>query len=235
MKRFLPVAWLPLAALLLAACGTSSPATRSGEGAEQEVSTSCDDPGADQCIVLACDGEDGVCGVFGCEDVDLEAVAQGPLAPGVERALARPPFRGPFRHWRRVGLREGSPPRVTFHFHYRQGFLPAFPRYTGPVIKHHLFPQAREFRVWFQRAGVDIHQYTMVIPEQLHLQIHRGDGRGGLWNAAWRAYKDAHPNPPPADVIVRHAFELAFRFRLTGPLVPYGHQVIPIGPQLFSN
>jgi uncharacterized lipoprotein (TIGR02269 family) len=239
MKRIfhLSALLLPIAAVLLAACGTTSPATRAWESAEQEEATSCDDPGADQCVALACDGEDGVCGVFGCEDVDLEAAARASLSPGVELARARPPMRGPglFSHWRRVGLRNGAQPRASFHFRYRQGFLPAFPRYTGKVVKHHLFPQAKEFKAWFRRAGLDIHQYTLVIPEHLHLQIHRGDGRGGLWNTAWRAYKDAHPNPPSAHAILRHAFELAFRFKLVGPLVPYGHPVVPIGPQLFSN
>jgi uncharacterized lipoprotein (TIGR02269 family) len=85
------------------------------------------------------------------------------------------------------------------------------------------------------QANVDLHQYTIVIPEPLHRQIHRGDGRGGLWNEAWRDYVRAHPVPPPRENILRYAFELAFRFRLTGPLVPYGHPVVPLGPQLFAN
>lgn len=228
--------WLPLAVLLLTACGTTSPTARAGEDIEKN-STLCEDPGADRCVVLACAGEAGVCGVFGCEDVDPEAVTRTSLAPGVELAQAHPPTRGPspFRGWRRTGLREGAQPRATFHFRYRQGFLPAFPRYTGKVIKHHLFPQAKEFRRWFNKARVDIHEYTIVIPEHLHQQIHAGDGRGGAWNEAWRLYVRAHPEPPPREAILRHAFELAFRFKLTGPLVPYNHPVVPIGPQLFSD
>ncbi len=236
MRRSLRLLSL-LLSLAVTGCGTTMPATRAGEDAAQEGSTTCEDPSADQCVVLACDGEDGVCGVFGCEEVDPKAVARTSHAPDVELASARPPMRGPgpFRHWRCVGLREGAPPRVTFHFRYRHGFLPALPRYTGQVVKHHLFPQAKEFREWFRASGVDIHQYTIVIPEPLHRQIHAGDGRGGLWNAAWRDYVRANTPPPPPEVILRHAFELAFRFNLTGPLISYHQPVIPVGPQLFSN
>jgi hypothetical protein len=63
---------------------------------------------------------------------------------------------------------------MRFHFGYSYGYLPAFPRYEGRVVKHHLFPQAQEFREWFRRARIDIHEYTLVIPEHIHLQIHRG-------------------------------------------------------------
>jgi len=235
-----PLFWLPLGALLLAGCGTPSPAMRAWEGAEREDSMSCDDPKSDQCIVLACDGEDGACGVFMCEDVEPEAMAQAPLAHRAELARGgayRPPMRGPvpFRNWRNMGIREGARPRMTFHFRYRFGYLPAFPRYEGRVVKHHLFPQAQEFRAWFKRAGIDIHQYTLLIPEHTHLQIHRGDGRGGLWNAAWREYVKANPVPPKPQVILGHAFQLAFRYELTGPVVPYNRPVVPIGPQLYQH
>lgn len=103
------------------------------------------------------------------------------------------------------------------------------------MIKHHLFPQAKEFRAWFRASGIDPHQYTLVIPEHIHREIHRGDGRGGLWNEAWRQFYRANPNPQRPEVLLRHAFELVFRFELTGPIVPYSHPVVPIGPQLYGN
>lgn len=124
---------------------------------------------------------------------------------------------------------------MRFHFRYPFGALPAFPRYEGKVVKHHLFPQAPEFREWFRIARVDIHQYTLVIPEQTHRQIHGGTGRGGLWNAAWREYIRHTPRPPPPDVLLRKALEFSIRFDLAGPIVPYNHTVVPIGPQLHSN
>jgi uncharacterized lipoprotein (TIGR02269 family) len=175
MTRSLPyraLLSLSLALLLLAACATPSPALRAWEEAEHDGATDCDDAEADQCVVLACD--EGECGVFGCEDVDPEALAHVPLAHGAELAqFHRPPFRGPStqRNWRRAGLREDARPRMTFHFRYRQGFLPAFPRLEGKLIKHHLFPQAQEFRSWFKQRGINIHEWTMLIPEHVHLSI----------------------------------------------------------------
>jgi uncharacterized lipoprotein (TIGR02269 family) len=210
------------------------------DAAQDNDAASCDTPGADQCIVLACNGEEGLCGVFSCEDIDPEALAQVPLSHGIEPTLGgafRPPMHGPvpFRNWRTLGLRQGARPRMTFHFRYRFGYLPAFPRYEGRVIKHHLFPQAREFREWFRRSPIDVHQYTLLIPEHIHLQIHRGDGRGGLWNAAWREYMRANPVPPKPDVLLRHSLDLAIRYGLTGPIMPYSRPVVPIGPQLYQN
>ncbi|WP_224240262.1 SitA6 family polymorphic toxin lipoprotein [Hyalangium gracile] len=235
-----PLILICLSALLLSACGTTSPSTRAWEHAARDAPSACEEPGADQCIVFACDGEDGVCGIFSCEDVDLEAVASASLAYGAEWALGgayRPPLRGPvpFRNWRNMGVREGARPRMMFHFRYRFGYLPAFPRYEGRVVRHHLFPQAPEFREWFARSGIDIHQYTMLIPEHVHRQIHGGVGRGGLWNEAWRAYREANPNRQHPDALLRHALELAFRYELIGPIVPYNRPVRPIGPQLYQN
>jgi uncharacterized lipoprotein (TIGR02269 family) len=221
-------------------CGITSPATRAWEEAEWDDTAECTNPDADECIEFACDGEEGQCGVFSCEDVDQEALTSASLSHGAELARAgahRPPMRRPppFRNWRNMGVREGARPRVTFHFRYRLGYLPAFPRYEGPVVRHHLFPQAPEFGAWFRRAGINIHEWTMLIPEHIHRQIHSGAGRGGLWNAAWRAFKDANPEPPSRDVMIRHAFELAFRYELTGPIVQYKRPVVPIGPQLYQN
>ncbi|WP_224248424.1 SitA6 family polymorphic toxin lipoprotein [Hyalangium gracile] len=234
--------WLSLVAIPLLGCGTTAPAMGAWEEATPEAANTCEAPDTDQCIVLACEGEEGLCGVFACEDVDPDAVASTSLAHEASLVLARggghrPPMRGPvsWRHWRRSGLREGARPRMTFHFQYRFGYLPAFPRYEGRVVRHHLFPQALEFKDWFGRSGIAVHQYTMLIPEHIHRQIHGGTGRGGLWNEAWRQFYRANPRPQPPEVLFRYALELAFRYELTGPIVPYNRPVIPIGPQLYGN
>jgi uncharacterized lipoprotein (TIGR02269 family) len=228
---------LCLTVLLLSGCATPSPATRAWVDAQAEDSRECEAPGADACVVLACEGEEGLCGVFSCEDVDPEALAFASSASGVELARFRPPPRNPgsSRNWRRTGLRAGAQPRMTFHFRYREGYLPAFPRLEGKLVKHHLFPQAAEFAEWFRSSGINPHQWTMVLPEQVHLRIHRGDGRGGLWNQAWREFKDANLDRrvPPAELLAK-AFELAYRFDIVGPIVPYGHTLVPPGPQLFA-
>jgi uncharacterized lipoprotein (TIGR02269 family) len=124
---------------------------------------------------------------------------------------------------------------MTFHFRYRFGFLPAFPRLEGNLVKHHLFPQAREFRDWFRANGIDVHAWTMAIPEHTHRRIHGGTGRGGLWNEAWRQFMEAHRGEPlTQEQLLGKAMELAFRFDIAGPLVPYGRAIVPPGPQLVA-
>ncbi len=59
-------------------------------------------------------------------------------------------------------------------------------------------------------------------------------GPGGAWNNAWRQFVIANPRPPSKDVIMRHAIELAFRFELSGPVVPYNVPITPgmSGPRI---
>lgn len=232
--------WLPLTAVLLSGCGTTSPATHAWSSAEWTDDGECADPSADQCIVFACDGEQGFCGVFNCEDVDPEALANASLMHGAELARGgayRPPIRTPgtSRNWRNTGLRKGARPRMTFHFRYRDGFLPAFPRLEGRLIKHHLFPQAADLAAWFMAQGINVHEWTMVISEHAHWRIHSGSARGGLWNEAWRQFRDANRmRRVPKEELFAKALELAFRFDIAGPIVPYGHTLVPPGPQLFA-
>lgn len=222
------------AGLSLLACGGATPAVRAWEETAQEGRSKCDDPNADQCVVFACEEEE--CGVFRCEDVHWEPVTSAPLTHGAELARGfRPPPRAPslHRNWRRAGLREDARPLMTFHFRYRYGFLPAFPRLEGTLRKHHLFPQANEFREWFRAHGINVHDWTMVIPLQAHQRIHGGDGRGGLWNEAWREFmRNNLRRRLTQEELIRKAFELTYRFDIVGPIIPYGHRLVPQGPQL---
>lgn len=111
-------------------------------------------------------------------------------------------------------------------------FVPAIPRWQGRFIKHHLFPQEPRLAAYFRAAGIDIHEFTMVIPEYIHRQIHSGKGMGpgGAWNDAWRQFVRANPRIPSRDVLMRHALELAFRFQLSGPVVPYNSRLVPQSP-----
>jgi uncharacterized lipoprotein (TIGR02269 family) len=226
---------LLLASRLLAACASSPPAPEAWESTEQEEATACDEAYADQCVVMACD--EGECGVFNCEDMDPVALARIPQAHDVELAqFYRPPFRGPGtqRNWRRAGLREGARPRMTFHFQYRQGFLPAFPRLDGKLVKHHLFPREENLAKWFKIQGINIHEWTMLLPEPVHLRIHRG-ARGGSWNEAWRQFKRANEDRQVSpEELLRKAFELSLRFDIAGPISPYYSPVPPPGPQLLA-
>jgi uncharacterized lipoprotein (TIGR02269 family) len=228
------LSWLAIAALLLSGCAIPSPAVHAWESAERD-NADCEESSADQCVVLAC--EQGECGVFGCEDVDPEAVTHVGQEHEVELARGfRPPVRspGPHRNWRRAGLREDARPRMTFHFQYRHGFLPAFPRLEGRLVRHHLFPQARDLAEWFRSKGIDIHAWTMLVPEQQHLRIHRGP-RGGLWNEAWRQFRDANRDREVTrEELLAKAFEMALRYDIAGPILPYRAPISPPGPQLFA-
>lgn len=124
---------------------------------------------------------------------------------------------------------------MTFHFQYRYGFLPAFPRLEGKLIRHHLFPQAQEFREWFRNSGINVHDWTMVIPEHVHLRIHSGQGRGGLWNEAWRQFRTATEGRRLAqEEFFAKAFELAYRYDIVGPITSYNQPIVPPGPQLLA-
>ncbi|NMO19186.1 TIGR02269 family lipoprotein [Pyxidicoccus fallax] len=219
--------WMLLAVLLLCGCATSSPEVRAFEEAER--AEACEYADSEQCLVLVCEGGD--CGLFDCEDVDTDAVARAPVRPDVELAQGyyRPPYRAPaFRNWRNTGLRPGARPRMVFHFRYREGFLPALPREPGKLVHHHLFPQQSDLALWFTRNGVDIHKFTILIPEHIHRQIHSGTGRGGMWNQAWREYYNVmRRQRVNSEDLHRKAVELIFRFELTGPVVPYN---APLGP-----
>jgi uncharacterized lipoprotein (TIGR02269 family) len=122
---------------------------------------------------------------------------------------------------------------MTFHFRYRDGFVPAFPLLEGKLVRHHLFPQAQEFREWFRASNINVHEWTMLIPEKEHLRIHSGGGRGGLWNEAWRQFRLANEGRRVSkEEMLSKAFELALRYEIAGPIVPYGRPIVPIGPQL---
>ncbi|HZI14905.1 MAG TPA: TIGR02269 family lipoprotein [Myxococcus sp.] len=235
MTRLLrpPLSLLAVVLALLTACGSSAPALRAWESAGGTAP--CEHEGEDSCVALACDGE--LCGLFDCEDVEAEAVARSTLGPRVELAQAyRAPWRPPaFRNWRSMGVRPGSRPRMTFHFRYRQGFLPALRQEPGKRVKHHLFPQQDYLAKWFKARGVDIHQYTMLIPEHIHREIHSGTGRGGQWNQAWREYWSSnYRREVTPEELHRKAVELIFRFELTGPVMPYNTPVESFGPNIHA-
>jgi len=209
---------------VLAACATSSSAVHAEDPtAESEVVASWEEGCEDErSLVLLCQEDGAECGFFRChevvsgEEVLLASRGGGPIyIPG--------PSSTP-RGWRGrpIGWPRSTRPVLTFRFN--RHFDPKPPQLALPAgrwARHHLFPQAQDLREWFQARGVsDIHQYTLLIPEHVHIRIHSRGPKGGLWNQAWRDFKDARPNASP-EAIYRQAGELIFRFELTGPVVPY--------------
>jgi uncharacterized lipoprotein (TIGR02269 family) len=226
----MPGIGLLLAAWLASACATSSPAVRVWEEAAPAVG--CESPEEDACVTLAC--EEGLCGFFRCEDVIAEVAPRSfePVQfvrPGLP---VGPPRTG--RWWRRSpGLRGGAEPVMTFRWYAasqpppvppppRQDLALPAPR----MQKHHLFPQAGDLAPWFKSRGINIHDYTMPIPEYLHRRIHGGGPFGGLWNDAWRQFIRANGDRAVRrEEIYQHAGVLIYRFELTGLVQPYSRQL----------
>jgi len=186
-------------------------ADKSEEGCEEE----------DSCVTLLCDAE--ACGVYRCEDVERE-----PVLLAYRGGVVAPPNSGPRRNWGRPQGRPGDGLPVfiiPWRFHDRREQLPselARLQIRDP-IKHHLFPQQPRLAEWFRRKGINIHEHTMVVEREVHDQLHRG-AEGGPWNEAWREFRRANEGATEAQ-IWEHAVKLIFRFRLTGPLIPYHWRV----------
>jgi uncharacterized lipoprotein (TIGR02269 family) len=217
---------LLLASGVLTACASSRPVLRAWEEAAPAVG--CKSPAEDSCVTLAC--EEALCGFFRCEDVVPEEAPRGSevervqfVRPGLPMGPARP---GRVRRWS-PWLRGGAEPVMTFRWYAasqpRPLPPPVFLALPAPRLqKHHIFPQAEDLASWFKRRGIDIHQYTLLIPEHVHRRIHAGGPRGGLWNEAWREFQAANRDREPSrDEIYRHAGMLIFRFELSGPVRPY--------------
>jgi uncharacterized lipoprotein (TIGR02269 family) len=219
---------LLVASWLVSACATSHPVVRAWE--EAAPAPGCESPEEDSCVTLAC--EEYLCGFFRCEDV---VVVEAPR-PEVERVqFVRPglPMGAPRsgRWWRRSpGLRDGAEPVMTFRWYAASQPLPLPPRPplslpSGRFQKHHIFPQAEDLALWFKGRGINIHDYTLLIPEHVHRRIHAGGPYGGLWNESWREFRKANRDRAPSrEDIYRHAGALIYRFELTGPVQPYFRQ-----------
>jgi uncharacterized lipoprotein (TIGR02269 family) len=219
--RTLTRIWLLLLGLL-AACATSSPVAKEENEAPEVVSSweeGCED---ERSLVLLCRDEGEECGFFLCREVVPREVllayrGGGPIyIPGASPASPR-------RWWGRPGgWPRNNEPVLTFRFNrHFDPKPPAFALPPGRWVQHHIFPQAEVLRNWFHGRGVpDIHQFTILIPEHVHIRLHSGGPNGGLWNQAWREFMSTYPNAPP-EQIYRHAGELMFRFELTGPIAPY--------------
>ncbi|MFY2562521.1 TIGR02269 family lipoprotein [Corallococcus terminator] len=216
--RNLFAVWLSLAVVSWLGCSAvgKPPVQEAWEAAEQE----CDDPGEDQCVALLC--LEDACGFYRCEDVPGE-IELARFPPARPPAAAAAPGSGPRRNW---GGAQKLPPGAVMTFPNWNGapteVIPPSRQLTaGRWEKHHIFPQQRELKEWFERQGVKIHHYTMPIPRDLHYRIHNVGGQGGQWNQAWRDFKDANPLAAPIE-IYKHAGELIHRFQLIGgPVQPY--------------
>ncbi len=86
--------------------------------------------------------------------------------------------------------------------------------------KHHIFSQREDLASEFNRRGINIHEFTRQLPEDLHNALHSGGPRGGAWNQAWEEFFRSNPNATQADVYGQ-AGKMIYEFNIEGPLVPY--------------
>ena len=88
-------------------------------------------------------------------------------------------------------------------------------------MKHHLYPQEGRLAEFFKlRGGINVHDFTMVIPRAEHVRIHGPGGRGGPWNKTWRTFAEQHPFATPQQIQNQLA-RMIVDFNLMGPIVPY--------------
>jgi uncharacterized lipoprotein (TIGR02269 family) len=219
--------WAVLLGVLLFACA-STPSVVPEQAAvrhEHEHQHECDAPSADRCVTVLCAGER--CGVFRCEAAETGRVVR--TFSGAQLAPLPPmAANSPMRYW---GCAQGLPGDSLPVFEIPWNPRPLMPKQKTrlqkmaeewaklPKEKHHLFPQEKGLKEWFERQGVDIHQDTLVLDVETHHRIHRGE-RGGPWNEAWRKFQRAHFLATKQEMY-RYAWELVVRFDLLGPFVPY--------------
>ena len=70
--------------------------------------------------------------------------------------------------------------------------------------RHHTLP--RQFRVWFNRAGIDFEDSVIFLPRSQHPLREGGGVHTGRdhWNAQWKRFFDEYPNAT-SDQIFEHA------------------------------
>ncbi len=214
-----------LCAWLAACASTSEPPREAAEPAVTEVLSweeACED---ERSLTVLC-GEDA-CAFVRCRDV--EDLTPGEVVRVRGGTVAAPAAPGAPRRWwgRGLGLPGDREPVFIIpwnNFSNPHRTLPDMRRMQSqrPWVLHHIFPQERTLAAWFRERGIDIHRYTIPIPQSLHTQLHSGGPRGGQWNEAWRGFVRAHRGKPVAhEQIWLHAFELMTRYNLTGPFVSY--------------
>ncbi|NTX16610.1 TIGR02269 family lipoprotein [Myxococcus sp. CA056] len=186
----------------------------------EDAQGECSEPHEDVCLAPLC--EEDTCAFFRCEHM-LDELTLARFPPARPPAASAAPGGGPRRNWG-SGLKTPGGHEPVFVIPWHGSPRPTPPRFQlppGRFEKHHIFPQAEDLALWFRSRGLNIHDYTLPLPRDVHQRIHRGGDRGGAWNKAWREYQRQNPFPSKEEIF-KHAGELIYRFQLLGgPVKPY--------------
>lgn len=72
---------------------------------------------------------------------------------------------------------------------------------AAKLMDYHLLPQ--QFGKFFEKAGINIHNYTVMLSEAAHLRGVHGSGlsdMAGGWNKAWKAWIEKNPNATAKEI-----------------------------------
>ena len=137
-----------------------------------------------------------------------------------------PVFVIPWKRYASDEEQEREAERQRYIMQYRTFWMSDPSRYP----EHHIFP--RQWRKDFERSGIDVDLYTILVDPAKHQKAHSGQeiyGPGGKWNWEWRQWLNAHPTPDPLS-LWKNAFAMIDRHGLGphGPLCPYhcGREVV---------
>jgi uncharacterized lipoprotein (TIGR02269 family) len=206
---------MALVGVLLVTCVSSNVSLHEQDPQEVSWEEGCQD---ETTLELVC--SEDTCAFFRCKDMTVVSEAH----PG-EIEPARWPGLRPPGGWRRGGRlpRRGAEPvfLIRWHNHPAPSLPSQRPLPRDRLVKHHIFPQASDLAAWFHRQGINIHQYTLLIPRDVHIRIHSGGPRGGRWNEEWRHFTRGRLKTSPEE-IWQHAIKLIVKYDLAGAsMVPY--------------
>jgi uncharacterized lipoprotein (TIGR02269 family) len=220
--------WLVLSTALTA-CAATQPVLL-GEAEEQEEIGSleewCEEEGS---LIALCGAQR--CGLYRCREV-MEELKPGRvrLAQMIEGEVLPGPGSSVQRYWGSAeALPETVQPVLLIPWNAQPPhLLPSQEKLREeqeaerrkPHEKHHIFPQEPGLKEWFGFKKINIHEYTMPLPIDLHRRIHHQPPAGGDWNEAWRRYQKGHRDAPKEE-IMRYAGQLIYEFGLAGPVIPY--------------
>jgi uncharacterized lipoprotein (TIGR02269 family) len=237
--------WLLLCGVLTACATTPSSAREEEAGCEtagQAVSfeEACEEEGS---LLAVCDAQQ--CAEYRCREVaEYFRGGQVVRTQGVIRPPPGPqPGTDARRNW---GSAQGLPQRVRPVFTIPWGntspplltpgqvelLVSRNGQWSKPYERHHIYPQEKELKTWFEGKGIDIHQWTLALEVEEHRRSHRGPN-GGPWNEAWRRYKNAHFNATKLEIEL-HAGQLIYEFNLYGVVVPYRRQLLRLPSNLLA-